>query len=76
MAIDSNKVLGQVCIEWKEVERAIARGKGNWKKEGYIPDDVWNEWRSRREVLRRILVAGGIDPDDPAFVCEQSGIPG
>ena len=76
MPIDSNKVLGQVCVEWCELERLLYRGRGQWNRPGYVTDYVWNEWCARREVLRRILVAGGIDPDDPAFVCEQSGIPG
>jgi len=63
LTLDADKVLAQVCVEWHEVDRLIARGKGVWNRPGYVPDDVWHEWRARRETLRRILRAGGIDPD-------------
>ena len=53
-----------VLSQLADVTQRIANGRGKWPDKAYVTDDTWAEWIGQLIVLRRVLTAAGIDPDE------------
>ena len=62
---DQNEKLREAVIErLRDVERLIARGKGEWPQDGYVRDSTWDDWIGQRAALRWVLRRAGSNPDE------------